>query len=262
MRIEQTLTSMEVAEMVEKAHKELLRDIRRYCNQLGESKIAQSDFFKESTYQNSQNKTMPCYQITKKGCEFIAHKLTGTKGTAFTARYINRFHDMEKELQQGRKRKQPNEIPWFIREFNGRYVILVRDFSVIIGMDIMKYKKIFSLDYYIPGKDWNGYGWKGDNEEFKKKYGFDYGNEKCLLYMTMSGARKTIKILEEDKKAKVNLEACEYIMKGIEKTRKTGRAERKIQESNLREGEVKRELPVQVNIYLESGGEKICASAI
>lgn len=41
---------------------------------------------------------MPCYDITKKGCEFIAHKLTGIKGTEFTARYINRFHEMEDAL--------------------------------------------------------------------------------------------------------------------------------------------------------------------
>ena len=84
--------------MVRKGHKELLRDIRRYCEQLGESKIALTDFFTESTYITEQNKTMPCYLVTKKGCEFIAHKLTGTKGTEFTARYINRFHEMEEEL--------------------------------------------------------------------------------------------------------------------------------------------------------------------
>lgn len=41
---------------------------------------------------------MPCFLVTKKGCEFIAHKLTGQKGTEFTARYINRFHEMENEL--------------------------------------------------------------------------------------------------------------------------------------------------------------------
>ena len=39
------IDSREVAEMVGKEHKELLRDIRRYCEQLGESKIALTDFF-------------------------------------------------------------------------------------------------------------------------------------------------------------------------------------------------------------------------
>lgn len=45
---EKTISSLEVAEMVEKGYKELLRDIRRYCEKLGESKIALTDFFDES----------------------------------------------------------------------------------------------------------------------------------------------------------------------------------------------------------------------
>lgn len=94
------LDSREVAEMVGKDHNMMLRDIRRYEEQLGQSKIAQSDFFTESTYRNSQNKLMPCYLVTKKGCEFIAHKLTGVRGTEFTAKYINRFHDMEDALME------------------------------------------------------------------------------------------------------------------------------------------------------------------
>ena len=98
-QLEQRLDSREVAEMVGKEHKELLRDIRRYCEQLGESKIALTDFFTESTYKTEQNKTMPCYLVSKKGCEFIAHKLTGVKGTEFTAKYINRFHKMEEVIQ-------------------------------------------------------------------------------------------------------------------------------------------------------------------
>ena len=102
------IESREVAEMVGKNHKELLRDIRTYCGYLGESKIALSDFFKESTYQSEQNKTMPCYLVTKKGCEFIAHKLTGTKGADFTARYINKFHEMESTIANRRSDLSPS----------------------------------------------------------------------------------------------------------------------------------------------------------
>lgn len=91
----ETITSMEVATMVLKDHNKLMRDIRRYINQLGEAKIGHSDFFQESTYVSEQNKTLPCYNITRKGCEFIANKLTGQKGTEFTARYVNRFHELE-----------------------------------------------------------------------------------------------------------------------------------------------------------------------
>lgn len=94
-QIEQTLDSREVAEMIGKEHHKLMRDIRRYEIQFNQSNIGFVDFFRESTYEDSKGETRPCYSITKKGCEFIAHKLTGTKGTAFTARYINRFHEME-----------------------------------------------------------------------------------------------------------------------------------------------------------------------
>lgn len=106
-KIGQVLTSIEVAQMVGKDHSKLLRDIRKYSEQLGEAKIGLSDFFTESTYTTAQNKAMPCYLVTKKGCEFIAHKLTGQKGTEFTARYINRFHEMEHELVTA----SPSEIP-------------------------------------------------------------------------------------------------------------------------------------------------------
>lgn len=97
--IEQTITSMEVAEMVEKEHKHLLKDIRRYNQQLEEGKISPNYFWKESSTLSANNRKIPCYLVTKKGCEFIAHKMTGAKGTIFTARYINRFHDMENALK-------------------------------------------------------------------------------------------------------------------------------------------------------------------
>ena len=91
----ETITSMEVATMVIKDHSKLMRDIRRYINQLGEAKIGHSDFFQESIYISEQNKELPCFNITRKGCEFIANKLTGQKGTEFTARYVNKFHELE-----------------------------------------------------------------------------------------------------------------------------------------------------------------------
>lgn len=94
------IDSREAAEMIAgKEHKEMLRDIRRYTEQLNERKIAPVDFFVESTYKDGKGETRPCFLVTKKGCEFIAHKLTGTKGTEFTAKYINRFHEMEDVIQ-------------------------------------------------------------------------------------------------------------------------------------------------------------------
>lgn len=92
----ETVTSMEVASMIRKEHKYLIRDIRRYINQMNQTKIAPVDFFTESTYIDNKGEERPCFNVTRKGCEFIANKLTGQKGTEFTVRYVNRFHELEK----------------------------------------------------------------------------------------------------------------------------------------------------------------------
>lgn len=100
---QQTLDSREVADMVEKRHSDLIRDIETYLQYLENAKVRSQDFFIESSYKaEGNNKTYKCYEVTKKGCEFIAHKLTGQKGAIFTAKYINRFHDMENSLAQPR----------------------------------------------------------------------------------------------------------------------------------------------------------------
>ena len=114
-----TITSMEAAEWCGKEHAKLLRDIRKYTEQLGEAKIGFTDFFKESTYVTDQNKTLPCFLVTKKGCEFIAHKMTGQKGTEFTARYINRFHEME-EMPQRLLTEHPGEVAKLIQALASR----------------------------------------------------------------------------------------------------------------------------------------------
>lgn len=103
VNIEQkTLTSVEVAEMVGKPHNDLMKDIRRYTSQFNEGNISHVEFFTENTYLDKKGQERPCYLVTKKGCEFIAHKLTGVKGTEFTAKYINRFHELEEHVQKPR----------------------------------------------------------------------------------------------------------------------------------------------------------------
>lgn len=95
---QQTISSREISAMLEKEHKYVMRSIRKYTNDMTGAKISPVDFWIESSYIDSKGETRKCYLLTKKGCEFIAHKTTGTKGTIFTARYINRFHEMENEL--------------------------------------------------------------------------------------------------------------------------------------------------------------------
>lgn len=65
----ETVDSREVAEMVGRNHKELLRDIRNYAETIeksNERNFALVDFFIPSTYTDSKGEERPCYLLTKK----------------------------------------------------------------------------------------------------------------------------------------------------------------------------------------------------
>ncbi|SJS95268.1 phage antirepressor KilAC domain-containing protein [Clostridioides difficile] len=115
--------SREVAELIEKKHDNLLRDIRGYKKILEDSSNLRSqDFFIESTYINTQNKIQPCYLLTKKGCDMVANKMTGEKGIIFTAIYVTKFEEMEQEL----KEQQP-KLPTTYKEALQQLLIEVEE---------------------------------------------------------------------------------------------------------------------------------------
>ncbi|EMJ5358624.1 TPA: phage antirepressor KilAC domain-containing protein [Clostridioides difficile] len=115
--------SREVAELIEKKHDNLLRDIRGYKKILEDSSNLRSqDFFIESTYINTQNKIQPCYLLTKKGCDMVANKMTGEKGIIFTAIYVTKFEEMEREL----KEQQP-KLPTTYKEALQQLLIEVEE---------------------------------------------------------------------------------------------------------------------------------------
>lgn len=102
--------SREVAEMIGKNHKELMRSIRGYVEILEPSaKLRSADFFIESTYQDANNQTRPCYLLTKQGCEMVANKMTGEKGILFTAEYVQAFNKMEQSIKSEVKQLSPIE---------------------------------------------------------------------------------------------------------------------------------------------------------
>lgn len=161
--LEQVLDSREVAEKVEKKHNELLKDIRRYAEQLSLGKIPQSDFFTESKYKTARGKEYPCYLVTKKGCEFIAHKLTGQKGTEFTARYINRFHEMEEQLMK------ENHMDWFVNDIR---VFQHREFGILRTL------KLEEQDYFVGIDVTRSLGYVNNTDTLKKRVS---DSEKCYV---------------------------------------------------------------------------------
>ena len=94
------ISSREVAEMMEMRHTELLRKTDGISKILIERKIALNQYWVESTYKASNGKSNRELLISKEGCEFLAHKSTGQKGILFTHRYMERFKEMEQQIEQ------------------------------------------------------------------------------------------------------------------------------------------------------------------
>lgn len=100
-----TISTLEIAEMMEISHNDILRKIdgrkdrKGYVQILTESQMAVSDYFIPSSYHDVSGKENKCYEVTKLGCDFLANKFTGEKGIIFTAKYVKRFHDMEKIMK-------------------------------------------------------------------------------------------------------------------------------------------------------------------
>lgn len=95
---QQVIDSRDVAKMVGKSHAHLMRDIRDYIDDiLTDPKLDSLDFFIESSYKDAKGEVRKCYLLTKQGCEFVAHKINGRKGTIFTATYVSLFNEYEAE---------------------------------------------------------------------------------------------------------------------------------------------------------------------
>lgn len=146
-----TISTVEVAEMMEVRHSDILQKLEGTTKAdgtvktkgiipvLAERKFPLSDYFIESIYTDSSGKKNKCYDCTKMGCDFLANKFTGEKGIIFTAKYVKRFNDMEGTIQTLGINKA-------LAEFKGQIIGLVDE---QIGNAIKQVEKKCS-EYYKP----------------------------------------------------------------------------------------------------------------
>ena len=97
---ENTISSREVAEMMGLRHDNMMRKIEKINEVLLTSNLRSDKYWYESEYKDSTGRLLREYQVTKKGCELIAHKTEGEKGVLFTVRYMDKIEEMEKKLQK------------------------------------------------------------------------------------------------------------------------------------------------------------------
>ena len=187
-----SLDSREVAVMLNKRHDHLLRDIDTYISYLGQNpKLGSDDFFKETSYKAGTGRRYKIYQITKKGCEFLAHKQTGRKGSSFTASYINRFHEMEAQLSKKPLQQTLIEEAYkpTIKYWKGVPVLTKLDVAMILNVDASSIQNYIRRPWFMT-----------ENVDFYFLRGhdlFEYRRENkikstiaALIVLTESGVRK------------------------------------------------------------------------
>lgn len=135
-----------------------------------------ADYFEKSSYIDAQGKERPCYKVTRLGCDFLANKFTGEKGILFTAKYVKRFDEMEKQIKKA-------ELPMTYRDAVAQLLeSLDREEELKQQLDVSKdwysIKRVAALN----GVHWKTFSWRTLKEvglemgyEVKKIFDANYG---------------------------------------------------------------------------------------
>ena len=181
-----TITTLEIAEMMELEHWQILRKLEGTKNQDGSTKqvgiiqiltnnkIVVSDYFIPSTYKYASGKENKCYKVTKMGCDFLANKFNGEKGIIFTARYVKRFDEMERgQIPQD----FPSALRAYADEVERRQIAEQENEKLQQELD-------YSKDWYsikrvaaMNGVDWKTFNWRKLKE---KSIELGYGVKKIF----------------------------------------------------------------------------------
>lgn len=181
-----TITTVEIAEMMEVEHKEILKKLEGTRKPDGSVKqigiipvltrgnFPLSDYFALSTYKDSSGKENKCYNVTRLGCDFLANKFTGEKGILFTAKYVKRFNEMER----GQVPKDfPSALRAYADEVERRQIAEHENEKLQQELD-------YSKDWYsikrvaaMNGVDWKTFNWRKLKE---KSIELGYGVKKIF----------------------------------------------------------------------------------
>lgn len=92
IKIQNTMSSVQIAELTGKQHKHVMRDIRNLLEQgISETNFGLSSY--EQPQPNGGTKTVPCYNVTKKGCLILASGYDAK----LREKIIDRWEELETE---------------------------------------------------------------------------------------------------------------------------------------------------------------------
>ena len=201
-----TTTSLKIAEVFCKPHKDVLKAIR--------SLETPEDFnrrnFSPVEYSDAKGEKRPAYCITKDGFTLLAMGFTGAKAMQFKIAYIEAFNAMERELQKLSKMTQPElplsetpETPDVAALLKMRYrgvpVIPNADLAAMLGLTTRQLAHVKSRNnIYTEGLDVFSVGIPKKLKHSIRRAGFASSASRTLLW-TESGVRKLLQMLGASK---------------------------------------------------------------
>lgn len=93
-------TSLRIAEVFGKQHKDVLEAIRDLISSAENSALLET-YFAEGEYKASNGKTNPMYYMNRDGFTLLAVGFTGKRALQFKISYINAFNSMETQIKTG-----------------------------------------------------------------------------------------------------------------------------------------------------------------
>ena len=130
------VTSKQVADHFAKIHRNVMRDIKKELSTAGDFGVLN---FEHSYYISEQNKTLPCYSMTRDGFSLLAMGFTGPDAQQWKIKYITAFNAMESEILSNHTK----EIS-VMDELNKAYLLMESDKekASIFGSGLNEWKAI------------------------------------------------------------------------------------------------------------------------
>ncbi|WP_455475860.1 Rha family transcriptional regulator [Bartonella sp. B17] len=88
----QTMSSREIAELCDKQHAHVMRDIRKMLEELNQSKFGSVDF--SGTYVDGKGEIRSCYHLPKRECLILVSGYS----TTLRAKIVDRWQELEKQI--------------------------------------------------------------------------------------------------------------------------------------------------------------------
>lgn len=150
-------TSKRVAEIFDKKHYNVLRDIRNIIEKDEEFGALN---FEGTYYIDSQGKKHDQYLMNRAGFSMLVFGFTGKKAFEFKKMYIEGFEQMsqfikERIISKGEYKEMTSAICKHINPDDGRYYAKEADMvnQAVLGMKASQFKKLHNLKDYKPTRD-------------------------------------------------------------------------------------------------------------